>query len=234
MAGSLSNGNSFAILVCRHDRHGRFPFVAETQIAHFWGYSMVRLFLLSSFFALSALAHDTGDAGIFPGRIGNILAGSLYWHEVSTHPKLSKGAEALLRESLEGIPYIIDAHMHLAGTETKRTGCHVHRVEGEYRQAMEWVKQQTISAAAGIKTAEKPDDAVTARTMELVANFPYGVRYYSALLAFSPDLRPHVRQGQHVENVADGSKRLYVEGLRFVRWALHSDRLSSPLRLRCH
>lgn len=122
-----------------------------------------------------------------PGRIGKVLAGSNYWHDVTFLPKLSTKAENLLRDALNGVPYIVDAHMHLVGTQTDKTGCHVHLLEYEgFKDTMHWVKQQTLSAAAGIKGPDTADDEVTARTAALVQHFPYGVPYYSALLAFSP------------------------------------------------
>lgn len=141
----------------------------------------MRTFLLTLLFSCSTLAHEIE----LPGLLGNLLAGTYFWEEVSLIPALPPKADALLRESLKDVPYIIDMHMHLLGTETGKTGCHVHPDQSKHWWTLEKVKQRTISAASGVKQ-QNVDDVVVRRTRDLVERFPYFTHYYSALLAFAP------------------------------------------------
>lgn len=121
--------------------------------------------------------------GFIPGRLGNILAGSYFWHDVNEQPKLSRSADKLLRDSLKGIPYIVDAHMHLVGSQTELTGCHAHQTS--VPSTLQAVKQRVLSAASGVKSISDADRTAAKRTVSLILNFPHRVPYYGALFAFS-------------------------------------------------
>lgn len=114
----------------------------------------------------------------------DLISGAAFRKPVSSSPKLSPAAQALVDEALKGIPYIYDSHIHVVCREEKN-GCFVHdSLFSPFRHPLKTAKAKVLMSALGMDNGKRSDVVVERRTAELINKFP-SISYHGFMFAFA-------------------------------------------------